>query len=142
MVSMAGILQNTDSLELGRSYTTRLCLISGGSSAPPIQPLPLAALSFHHLLNSFYDSPANLLHRRPSYNYCRSGDHRTTSAAPEAIAQLVLLRWSSHNSCSGGYRTRELFFINLQQYFKICHQLYSPYLPIVVGKALFIFVAN
>ena len=103
---MASILPNTDSLQLGRSYTARPYLISGGSSARPIQQLPLPALSFHDLLNSFYEFPVNLLLRRPSYNYCCSGGHRTTTtAAPVAIAQQ-LLRRLSHNSCSGDYRTR------------------------------------
>ena len=93
---MASILPNTDSLQLGRSYTTRLYLISGDSSAPHIQPLPLPVLSFHHLLDSFYEFPANLLLRRPLYNYCCSGGYCTTTQR----------RKPSHNyCCSGGHRT-------------------------------------
>ena len=80
----------------------RICLLSGGSSAPPIQPLQLPALSLSGPITSStasinYKSPAiNLLFRRPSYNYCCSGGHRTTT----------LLRQPSHNYCySGGHRT-------------------------------------
>ena len=103
---MASILPNTDSLQLGRSYKARLCLISGGSPAPPIQPFPLPTLGLFGSLNSFYKFPANLLLRRPSYNYCSSRSHRTTTAAPEAIAQLLQLPKPSHNyCCSGGHRT-------------------------------------
>ena len=91
---MANILPNTGSLQLGRSYTSRLCLISGGSLAPPMQLLPLPALSFHHLLNSFYQFLANLLLRWPSHNSCSSRSHRTTTAAPVAIAQQLLRRLS------------------------------------------------
>ena len=90
----------------------RICLLSGGSSAPPIQPLQLPALSLSGPITSStpsinYKSPAiNLLFRRPSYNYCCSGGHCTTTAAPAVIAQLLLLRQPSHNyCCSGGHRT-------------------------------------
>ena len=69
-----------------RAYKSRLCLISGGPLAPPIQPLPLPALSFRHLLNSFYQFPANLLLRWPSHNSSSFRSHRTTTAAPVAIA--------------------------------------------------------
>ena len=141
-------LTEYDSLQLGRSYIARLCLISGGSSAPPIQPLPLPALSFRHLFNSFYEFTVNLVLRRPSYNYCCSGGHRTTTAAPRAIAHLLLLRWPSHNSCSAAIAPASSTLVHqsltvLQNLFtSSLIECYSPYLPIVVGRALFIFVAN
>ena len=79
---MVSILPNTDSLQLGRSYTAHLSLISGAT-----QPTASAAgdelVRAHHFIS--YKFPPNLLLRRPSHNYCCSGAHRTT-AAPAAIA--------------------------------------------------------
>ena len=59
-----------DSLQLGRSYTACLRLISGAthSTAPTAGDQLVRA---HHL-NSFYKFPPNLLLRRPSHNYCCS----------------------------------------------------------------------
>ena len=80
---MVIILPNTNSLQLRRSYTARLCLISGATH--PTAPTAGDKLVRAHHLNSFYTFPTNLLLRRPSHNYCCSGTHRTT-AAPAAIA--------------------------------------------------------
>ena len=76
---MVSILPNTDSLQLRRLYTARLCLISDAThlTAPAAGDQLVRA---HHL-NSFYKFPPNLLLRRPSHNYCCSGTHR-----PAAIA--------------------------------------------------------
>ena len=103
---MAIILPITDSLQLGRSYTARLCLISGCSSSPPIQPLPLPALSLFGPITSS-TAPIN------SLQICCSGGHHTTlllrrpshnSAVPAAISRLLLLRRPSHNYCCSGGR--------------------------------------
>ena len=84
---MASILPNTDSLQLGRSYISRLCLIFGGSSAPPIQPLPLPAVSLSRPITS---STAFI----SSLQICCSGGHCTTIASLAAIAQQLLRRLS------------------------------------------------
>ena len=83
---MVSILPNTDSLQLGRSYTTRLCLISGATH--PTAPAAGDQLVRAHHLNSFYKFPSNLLLHRPSHNYCCSGAHRT-AAGPVAIIALA-----------------------------------------------------
>ena len=77
----------------------RLCLISGGTSAPVIQPLSLLAPSLSRpvtastaSMNSRQICCSGL--RRPSCNHCCSGGHRTTTAAPVAIAQQLLRRLS------------------------------------------------
>ena len=98
------ILPNTESFQLGRSYTACLWLVFGGSSAPPIQPLPLPALSLSGLITSSaavskVPRSCNLLLRRPSYNCCSGGHH--TIAAPAAIAPA-----SSSSSISASIPTR------------------------------------
>ena len=77
------ILPNTDSLQLGRSYTARLCLISGATH-PTASAAGDQLVRAHHL-NSFYKFPPNLLHRRPSHNYCLSGTHRTTALTSSSL---------------------------------------------------------
>ena len=85
---MVSILPNTDSSQLGRSYTAcRLCLISGATH--PTAPATGDQLVRAHHLNSFYKFPPNLLLRRPSHNYCFSGAHRTTDDGPAAIIALA-----------------------------------------------------
>ena len=144
---MASISPNTESLQLGRSHTAPSLLDLRwflGAAHLTASAAGAELVWVHHLLNNFYKLAANLLLRRPSYNYyCCSGGHRTTTtAAPTAIKQLLLLLWPSHNSCSGGYGTRELFFFDLRQYFKMFHQLlqcYSHDLPVVLGEVFLIF---
>ena len=105
---MASILPNTDSLHLGHSYTARICLISGGSSAPPIQPLPLPALSLSGGPISSSRASSNSLQiccsgghdttpAAPAamHDYCCSVGHCTTTTSPAPIVQQ-LLRWLSH----------------------------------------------
>ena len=95
---MASILPNTDSLHLGRSYTACLCLISGGFLGAAYSTASAAGAELvrraHHLLNSFYKFPANLLLRWPWHNSCCSGGH----------ARLLLLRRPLHNNCFSGAR--------------------------------------
>ena len=68
--------------------------VSAWSPAPPIQPLPLPAMSLSGPITSTASInskfPPNVLLRRPSHNYCCSSAHRITTAAPAPIAQQLL----------------------------------------------------
>ena len=77
-------------------YTARLCLIFGGSSAPPIQPLPLPAMRM--LSGSITSSTASI----NPLQICCSGGHRTTTAAPRGHTQQLLLRRPLPNYCFSG----------------------------------------
>ena len=80
---MVSILPNMDSLQLGRSYTPRLCLISGATH--PTAPAAGDQLVRAHHLNSFYKVFPNLLLRRPPHTYCCSSTRRTTALASSSL---------------------------------------------------------
>ena len=124
-VSLARILLNTDSLQLGRSYTACLCLVSSSSSALPI-------------LGLITSSTASI-NGTTAPQTCCSGGHRTAAApaaiAPASSSSLISASISTprHEAATGitDYSTTDFVTSSL-----------NATVPIMLGMALFLLVGN